>query len=209
MKNQIEKWVDSYYFPDLHEVSNFGRIRNKLTKKYYTPQKEGSNRYWRVTFKQNNKKFTIRLHRLVYFSFNPNTPQNLHIHHLDHDKNNNKLSNLISIDKKKHASIHAKINIQNGFGLNGLDQKGVNHPKSKGFVLAICPKTYEIKHIIVGGYDISSNCKITSLGFYPSIICRVLQGKFKQHNGFFFKRIPKTKKVKVGDIFSEKLLTSK
>jgi hypothetical protein len=195
MKTQIEKWIDAYYFPEKYEVSSFGKVRNKITKKIYKISID-SNGYKIIMLREKGQRITTRLHRLVYLSFNPSTPLSLNIHHLDHDKSNNKLSNLGAIDHKTHASIHAKLRIS--YGTFTSYKKGSKNFRYKGRVIALCPETYKIKHIMCGSYEMKS------LGFCDSGVSRAVNNYTKHYKKLFFKRIPDNLNVKIGDIFDLK-----
>jgi hypothetical protein len=191
MNTQKEKWVDAYYFPEKYEVSNFGKLRNKLTKKLHKPSKRKEG-YYQTTLVQNGNKIYVRINRLVYLSFYPDTPLHLHIHHLDHDRANNKLSNLGAIDIRAHSSMHVQMRIMSG-NFNLI--KGKKHPSFKGTIVALCPKTYEIKHVIIGRHEIDS------LGFNFSAVYKVLRNELKSYKGFTFKRTLDDSTLKVGKIF--------
>lgn len=191
-KNQIEKWIDSYYFPEKYEVSDFGNVRNRKTKRVYKFSKN-DNGYYQITLCHKGKRINVRVNRLIYLSFFPDTPLHLHIHHLDNDRLNNKLSNLGAIDMKAHSSMHVQMRIISGnFNL----KKGETHPSFKGTIIALCPETYEIKHIMVGRYAIES------LGFSFSSVYKVIRNEQKSHRNLFFKRISNKKDIKIGEIFS-------
>jgi hypothetical protein len=54
----------------------------------------------------------IRLHRYVWIKFNGGIPKDYHIHHIDHNKDNNDISNLILISKQEHSIHHGKNNVE-------------------------------------------------------------------------------------------------
>jgi hypothetical protein len=191
MNTQKEKWVDAYYFPEKYEVSNFGILRNKLTKKLHksSQNKDG---YYHTSLAQNGNKIYVRTHRLVYLSFYPDTPLHLHIHHLDHDPVNNRLSNLGAMDNRAHNSMHVQMRIMSGnFNL----VKGKKHPSFKGTIVALCPKTYEIKYVIVGRHEIES------LGFNFSAVYKVVRNELKSYKGLIFKRVNDISDIKIGHIY--------
>jgi hypothetical protein len=194
MKNKKETWVDCYYYSNKYEVSNFGRVRNKLTKHLYTTRYDRCG-YEQITLTLKGKRITVKIHRLIYLSFNPTTPLHLHVHHLDHNKLNNKLNNLGAIDKKTHLSMHAKFIFMTGKSPLKPFKRGVEHTHFKGAVIALCPMSYEIKHVIYG------SAEMRSLGFSTGAVSRAVNGYVKQYKGFLFKRIPKTLKVDIGQIF--------
>ncbi len=101
-----EIWVTTYVSP-FYEVSNFARVRSKDR---YRPSKDGKRRFIKskiLTAKVHNGYIpyilrtvdggykNIRLHQLVYHSFNNTRPvKGMHVDHIDGDKSNNKLNNL-------------------------------------------------------------------------------------------------------------------
>jgi hypothetical protein len=104
LENEI--WVTTYVSP-FYEVSNFARVRSKDR---YRPSKDGKRRFIKSkiltgrvhkgytsynlrTVDRRDK--TIRVHQLVYHSFNNTRPvKGMHVDHIDGDTFNNKLNNL-------------------------------------------------------------------------------------------------------------------
>jgi len=62
--------------------------------------------YYLSTTKVNNKR--IRLHRAVYILHKGEIPTGYQIHHKDHDKCNNEISNLELIKNGKHQTLHGE-----------------------------------------------------------------------------------------------------
>lgn len=88
----MEIWKEIIEFASF-EVSNYGNIRNKRTKKIKKFQINHAG-YYRVDLWQNCKKYTKRVNRLVAIAFVPN-PNNLpEVNHEDGIKTNNFPSNL-------------------------------------------------------------------------------------------------------------------
>lgn len=50
--------------------------------------------YKQIKLRLNGKRYNRYVHRLVWEAFNGPIPENFEINHIDHDKSNNKLSNL-------------------------------------------------------------------------------------------------------------------
>ena len=50
----------------------------------------------------------MRLHRYVWEKFNGTIPKGYHVHHVDHDKNNNDIENLRLLTKSEHQRLHGK-----------------------------------------------------------------------------------------------------
>ena len=55
---------------------------------------------------QNNVHSGRRLHRVVWEFYNCPIPEGYHVHHIDHDKSNNEISNLCLMTSKEHRKIH-------------------------------------------------------------------------------------------------------
>ncbi|NNU96185.1 HNH endonuclease signature motif containing protein [Anoxybacillus sp. EFIL] len=57
-----------------------------------------------------NSTIRKRLHRYVWEYFHGEIPKGWHVHHVDGDKNNNHISNLVIIPHGKHATLHGEMN---------------------------------------------------------------------------------------------------
>lgn len=88
-----------------YEVSNLGRVRNKLSKKLLTTSKRGN--YLGVSLQYEQKRYTYLVHRLVAIAFIPNDDETKTcVNHKNHNPIDNKVENLewISIsDNIKHS----------------------------------------------------------------------------------------------------------
>ena len=69
--------------------------------RYHLERKSG---YYLHSASKGNEN--IRLHRAVYEYYNGKIPKGYQIHHIDHDKSNNDISNLIMLSKKEHLDRH-------------------------------------------------------------------------------------------------------
>ena len=109
--NGIEKWKDIKGFEGRYRVSNFGNIQslytivpvvlsNKNQKKDYLRR--------RLTCEDNSSK-TILIHRLVYETFVGEIPCGFQIHHLDGNKQNNHVNNLIALSTRDHALLETSL----------------------------------------------------------------------------------------------------
>jgi len=49
------------------------------------------------------------IHRIAYFHYHPSTPRKWHVHHIDCNKLNNSLDNLIALPPEVHFFIHNEI----------------------------------------------------------------------------------------------------
>lgn len=55
-----------------------------------------------------NSTIRKRIHRYVWEHYNGEIPEGYHIHHKNHDKSDNDISNLELVSAEKHVSYHAK-----------------------------------------------------------------------------------------------------
>ena len=79
------------------------------------------------------------LHRLIYEeNFGP-IPEGFHIHHLDNDKNNNALENLVLISKSNHHKLHFNMINNPNWGNGRIDAAGgvsfLSASKNKGMTM--------------------------------------------------------------------------
>ena len=86
-------WKDVTITP-YYEVSNDGKVRNKITKRELTPCKD-KNGYLKVILRLGLEKHkTPLIHRLVAQAFIPNENNLPCVNHKDEDKTNNNVENL-------------------------------------------------------------------------------------------------------------------
>lgn len=101
-----EIWKEITGYEGLYQVSNLGNVRrighletNKngiqrmLKDKNLKPKVDGKGYVHVILFNQNKRK-TIRIHRLVAEMFIPNPNNYPQVNHKDEDKQNNKVDNL-------------------------------------------------------------------------------------------------------------------
>lgn len=86
-----EFWKEIDSFPQ-YEASTFGNIRNKNTKKVLKPFI--NNNYNYVSISNNNKRYTMSLHRLIAKTFLNNNENKPTVNHKDHNPSNNNIDNL-------------------------------------------------------------------------------------------------------------------
>jgi len=114
-----ETWVDAFGFEGVYQVSNFGRIRSVSrivikTNGHRLPVKGNilnpsvsRNGYLvisRNTFKSVGERVTIKIHRLIFESFNEQIKEGLEIDHIDRDKTNNHIDNLRLVNRRDNIN---------------------------------------------------------------------------------------------------------
>lgn len=92
-----------------YEISNFGNVRNKKTKRILKPSI--SNRgYYLVALSNKGKLHTYTIHKLVMEHFNRCAFDYEVINHIDHNKFNNKISNLEYVTQQENVKLAFKNN---------------------------------------------------------------------------------------------------
>lgn len=114
-RDKQEKYVEDLeneYWKQFHDtnyyISNLGRVRNIKNNNLLngTISEDG---YKRCTLRINGKSKSYLIHRLVYFTFNPEIQENdkFVINHINGDKTDNKIENLEYITKSENV-LHGK-----------------------------------------------------------------------------------------------------
>lgn len=85
-----------------YEVSNLGRVRNSRTGRILTPTKDKYG-YCVVCLCENNKRYSIKVHRLVGKAFVDNKDNKPQIDHIDGNKENNVWTNLRWVTPKENS----------------------------------------------------------------------------------------------------------
>ena len=88
-----EFWKDVENYEDLYEVSDAGRVRNKITGRILKPGNHHK-RYLYVNLSKNGTYKSHKVHRLVAEAFIPNPNNQLQVDHIDENKTNNTVDNL-------------------------------------------------------------------------------------------------------------------
>nr|WP_297167569.1 NUMOD4 motif-containing HNH endonuclease [uncultured Dysgonomonas sp.] len=125
-----EIWKDVKGFEGLYQVSNFGKLKSfkKCSSGYILSNKNQFGDYLRYTLRKVDYKKTVLLHRLVYETFVGSIPTKNEIDHIDSNRQNNKLSNLQCLDKKRHVAKTIEHNpdcIQGMISRNKHEQDGI------------------------------------------------------------------------------------
>jgi len=120
---EIEEWRDIPGFEGRYQASAIGRIRSVPHEVYSARHSTGKRTingkvlkqgfaggpYLVVGIKQPHKKHTTKIeaHRLIALAFlGPHPGRGMHVHHIDHDKANNRADNLRYVTSIEHPKEH-------------------------------------------------------------------------------------------------------
>lgn len=109
-----EIWKPIKDFEDKYEVSNLGRVKNKITNHIFKNTNQYGD-YFSIILYDGGKRKTTRIHRLVAGTFIPNPNNYEEVNHIDGNKQNNRVDNL-EWCTRSHNQIHAL-----NMGLNTMD----------------------------------------------------------------------------------------
>ena len=123
----MEEWkpIKDYNY----EVSSFGKVRNKETKKILSVFDVNREGYLRVILFKNHKRKRFFIHRLVAEAFIPNPENKPQVNHKNGNKQNNNLRNLEWVNASENM-IHSYYVLRNKTGF--AYKKGVPSHKHTG-----------------------------------------------------------------------------
>ncbi len=155
----IEVWKDIKGFEGRYQISNTGKVKSFLKNpEGYVISSKNESWYMSVRISKDNVIHTKRVHRLVAEHFLPQPgPKEKYVHHIDGNKHNNNVTNLMWIDGKTHTKHHARVNPSMVMGLkihNQIDRAKMvyqfslegkylkTYPNSQiaGLVTGVCPR---------------------------------------------------------------------
>lgn len=174
MKKEI--WLPIAGFEGLYEVSNWGRVASlnyhRTGKWHLLTPKRSSNGYLMVDLYRNKKATTVKVHRLVWETFNGEIPAELQVNHIDENKENNCLWNLNLMTCKQN----------NNWGTRNERQAKtrINSPKWSKPVIAL-----DADRNVVCRFP--STAEAGRNGYCPSNVGNCCNGKQKTHKGLIWR----------------------
>jgi len=137
-----EIWMECFGFPN-YEVSNTGKMRRMKTGKEIVIAHDTRN-YSVVRIWYNKKKYTKRIAKLVWQSFNQCECKQT-IDHIDRNKMNNDLGNLRCISQKENSKNRAIYNGKNKYEItDDIKAEIMDKIKNKNYSLVQIWKEYKI-----------------------------------------------------------------
>lgn len=97
----MEQYKQIADFPD-YEISNTGNVRNTKTRRILKTTIHKKRGYVKVGLRKDGKTITCEIHRLVALAFLLNPNKYEHVDHLDRNKLNNNISNLMWVSKQEN-----------------------------------------------------------------------------------------------------------
>lgn len=98
-----EIYKDVVGFEGLYKVSNLGKVLSVRRGKFLKPDTDKDG-YKIVSLFKAPKGKKYKLHRLVFYTFNPNADKSLQINHIDNVPHNNNLSNLEAVNHRENSA---------------------------------------------------------------------------------------------------------
>lgn len=157
-----------------YEIFEDGKIWSKVSKKFLKPIKQKNGYLYVSLYDDNGKLHVERLHKVIYFAVNGlwEYPERMQINHLDEDKMNNQIGNLLLCSPKEN------VNWGTGNERRSKAMKGnTNRPQKRvgayknGELVMVFPSTNEAGR---QGYDQGN----------VAACCR---GERKTHKGYIWK----------------------
>lgn len=151
-----------------YEVSSNGMARNSTTGSLRKLQHKPDG-YVVLPAKKNGKQHNLYMHILVAQAFIPNPENKTEVHHIDGDRSNNSVDNLMWVTPEEHAALHRN------------KRQNVN-AETKSIQVCQYTKTGEFVK------EWPSACEIQrQLGICTRNIARCCKGNAKSAGGFIWK----------------------
>lgn len=149
-----EIWKDIKGFEGLYQISNRGRLAS-LRKGVFRvlSNKNSKGDYFAVILRSGDKAKHTRIHRLVYETFVGEIPQGkkYNIHHINGDKQDNRVENLELVSSTQHHTKHLSENPRLIDGMNNYNKyirpKKVAQCDLSENVIAIFPNAKEASRV--------------------------------------------------------------
>jgi hypothetical protein len=129
-----EIWCDIKGYEGIYHVSNFGRIRNIKGK--IIKQQINKAGYFYVCLHYNKQRKYYTVHRLMAIAFLPNPENKKFVIHIDHNKQNNRISNLKWMDESTNKPKKPVYQFDRHGNLIGKYKSSIQAAKQTGISVA-------------------------------------------------------------------------
>lgn len=119
----MEEWKNLPNFEDYFSVSSFGKVLDKKTNTLRHPSVY-KNGYVYFEFWLNKIRYRYRLHTLVAQLFITNPENKSEVHHIDENRQNNRVDNLMWVTPEEHKDLHKQTGTRN----RKISEMLINHP---------------------------------------------------------------------------------
>lgn len=106
MKKQKEIFKPVLGFENNYLVTNTGRVWSIKRKRFLNPTKDVYGYYYHQLCDGNGYNRAYKLHRIVFEAFRGELPKNFDVDHLDGNKANNNINNLLGLSHGEHIRRH-------------------------------------------------------------------------------------------------------
>lgn len=102
-----EVWKPIKKFEDLYKISNKGRLMSSSSGEWMLLSNTNTKGdYFSVILRKGKYRKSTRIHRLVYESFIGDIPKGFYVHHINGNKQDNRVENLKLVSPEEHSKEH-------------------------------------------------------------------------------------------------------